>query len=215
MATVTCERCAAELPPSAAICPRCTYPRSRLSTSASQHRDSALAPPGPARDVATGADPMPPPGCLPQEPDSCTHEQSPPGAIICTVCGAPIGLRRSQRVEPAEPAHSSEAPTDRPHAAHLVFPWGDVLVTAGDPVFLGREVGPAVHALAAITSVSRRHCEVHLAPEGLRVTDHQSTNGTFRNGTPLLPGVATAFTDGDELSLGRSLRCRIRIEMED
>lgn len=212
MATVTCEHCAAELPPSAAICPTCTYPRSRLSASASQQRGSALAPPGPACDDPAGVDPVTAPGCLPQEPDSCTHEQSPPGATICTVCGAPIGLRRSR---PAEPAHSAEAPKGRPYAAHLVFPWGDVVVAAGDPVFLGREVGPAADTLAAMTSVSRRHCEVHLAPDGLRVTDHRSTNGTFRNGTPLLPGVATAFTDGDELSLGRSLRCRIRIEMED
>ncbi len=209
MATVTCEHCAAELPPGAAICPTCTYPRGRLSASASRQRDSALAPRGRACGDLTGAEPLPASGSHQREPASCTHEQSPPGAMICTVCGAPIGLRRSQ---PADPA---EAPKGRPRAAHLAFPWGDVVVPAGDPVLLGREVGPAVDALVAMISVSRRHCEVHLVPDGLRVTDHQSTNGTFRNGTPLLPGVATAFTDGDELSLGRSLRCRIRIEMED
>jgi len=54
------------------------------------------------------------------------------------------------------------------------------------------------------TSVSDRHCELRLDPQGwLFVTDLKSTNGTSINLERLAAGMATELDDEDILTLGR------------
>ena len=49
-------------------------------------------------------------------------------------------------------------------------------------------------------TVSRRHAELSLTPEGVRVHDLGSSNGTFVNGTPISDQVVT---DGDVVTFGK------------
>jgi hypothetical protein len=52
-------------------------------------------------------------------------------------------------------------------------------------------------------AVSRHHLRLHLAHDRLIVVDHDSGNGTFKNGDELAAPVALAL--GDRLELGRSV----------
>jgi len=62
--------------------------------------------------------------------------------------------------------------------------------------------------LLAGKSVSRRHARLHGTPEGLFLTDLDSTNGTWVNGQRCPPGEDVPVTFGDELRLGE-LACRL------
>ncbi len=50
-------------------------------------------------------------------------------------------------------------------------------------------------------TLSRSHCRVYLGPDGWRVTDLGSRNGTFVNGTPILD---ERLEDGDQVELGET-----------
>ena len=50
-------------------------------------------------------------------------------------------------------------------------------------------------------TLSRRHCRIYLGPDGWRVTDLGSRNGTFLNGAPILDD---RLSDNDEIELGES-----------
>ena len=65
---------------------------------------------------------------------------------------------------------------------------------------LGRTQDSDVPILAP--SVSRVHLLVELRDQQIWVTDKNSANGSLRNTTPLVPGVATLLMDGDVVRLG-------------
>jgi pSer/pThr/pTyr-binding forkhead associated (FHA) protein len=72
------------------------------------------------------------------------------------------------------------------------------IVVGEFPFVIGR--GEDNKGQLPLAFISRRHCQLTLAPEGIHVQDLESQNGTFVNGrkaiSPLL------VQDGDEISLG-------------
>ncbi|MFN7147210.1 MAG: FHA domain-containing protein, partial [Myxococcota bacterium] len=81
-----------------------------------------------------------------------------------------------------------------------------VIRVGAAPVHLGRQLDNTVVLLDE--DVSGHHAVVVAAPDGLRVTDLRSTNGTWRNGARVV-GEAV-LEDGDELRLGGSCVLRVR-----
>lgn len=71
-------------------------------------------------------------------------------------------------------------------------------------------VGRAAGCQLRIASrrISRRHCEIILEPDTVRIRDLNSSNQTIVNGRPLVPGVVFELSDGDEILLG-SVRLRL------
>lgn len=66
------------------------------------------------------------------------------------------------------------------------------------PFVIGR--GGDSQAQLPIAFISRRHCQMTLAPEGIQVQDLESHNGTFVNGRKAISPILVQ--DGDEISLG-------------
>lgn len=69
------------------------------------------------------------------------------------------------------------------------------------PITLGRTAANDV-AIPEY-SISQRHCLLKIEPGGVSLTDAGSTNGTFVNGTRLLPQKPLLLVDGIEVTLGR------------
>ena len=74
----------------------------------------------------------------------------------------------------------------------------DLTVPPGRPWLIGR--GAAADFILSDPSVSRHHAEMQAGPEGLRVRDLGSANGTLANGAPIGEAV---LRHGDVLTLGR------------
>jgi transcriptional regulator with GAF, ATPase, and Fis domain len=66
-------------------------------------------------------------------------------------------------------------------------------------VVVGRD--PAAAIPVEDRTLSRRHCRVYAGPDGWRVTDLGSRNGTFLNGTPILDN---RLEEGDKIELGET-----------
>lgn len=74
----------------------------------------------------------------------------------------------------------------------------DYPVAPGRPLVVGR--GPAADLVLHDSAVSRTHAEIQATPEGLRLRDLGSANGTRLNGVPV---TETLATPGDVISFGR------------
>lgn len=184
MATVRCitAECGTDLGPLDLVCPRCRAPRPRRS---------GLRP---SERLTTGVAGTPQQEDPASEPSGgCDHSYSDPGSIVCTVCGAPV-----------------PRPTgDRPPDLCLRTPWGEHRVETG-ATEVGREVGPFAAALAAHTSVSRRHAILQVTTSGrLLVTDVGSTNGTYRNGEQVTANAPVELRPGDVVSFSRKVSFRV------
>jgi pSer/pThr/pTyr-binding forkhead associated (FHA) protein len=68
---------------------------------------------------------------------------------------------------------------------------------------IGRQAGNDI--ILADSSVSRRHVEVQVRPEGLVIRDLGSANGTFLNNDQLQPQVQVLVRPGDRLRIGNVL----------
>ena len=86
------------------------------------------------------------------------------------------------------------------------YPVGTVLV-------IGRSAARSNLALAQYEKVSSAHCRVEIGNRCLRVTDLNSTNGTFANGAPVQPNQPVILREGDMLMLGNEA-CVFRIAFE-
>ena len=86
------------------------------------------------------------------------------------------------------------------------YPVGTVLV-------IGRSAARSNLALAQYEKVSSAHCRVEIGNRCLRVTDLNSTNGTFANGAPVKPNQPVILREGDMLMLGNEA-CVFRIAFE-
>ena len=69
----------------------------------------------------------------------------------------------------------------------------------GDGVVIGRDARCEVPV--DDRTLSRRHCRVYLGPDGWRVTDLGSRNGTFLNGSPILDD---RLEEGDRIEIGET-----------
>ena len=69
----------------------------------------------------------------------------------------------------------------------------------GSEVVLGRD--PSIDIPVEDRTLSRRHCRIYLGPDGWRVTDLGSRNGTFLNGNPILDD---RLREGDRIEIGET-----------
>lgn len=82
-----------------------------------------------------------------------------------------------------------------------------VQITRTAVIGRGKECGLRI----ASSHISRRHCELLIGKDGVRIRDLSSGNGTFINNKPLVPGVIFELDPDDELRLG-SVRMKIEFE---
>ncbi|WP_146150172.1 FHA domain-containing protein [Actinomadura rubrobrunea] len=116
----------------------------------------------------------------------CEAVLSNPGAAQCDSCLRPLPSSQSSPV------------------LRVQFPSGEIKVTVGQHLVLGRDAGqsPVASTFTQYDNVSRRHSTVWLDPSGTAwVRDEGSTNGTFVNGERLPRGVEAPLRDGDQLRL--------------
>jgi hypothetical protein len=90
---------------------------------------------------------------------------------------------------PAEPGRYLEVPGAE---RTLALPLGD------EPLHIGR--GPSADLHLDESSVSRRHAILLSRPNGARILDESSSNGTFVNGRRIQQ---TDLSDGDVIVIGR------------
>ncbi len=79
----------------------------------------------------------------------------------------------------------------------------------GSIIQIGREASCDI-SLATDANVSRKHATISSAGGTYNITDNGSSNGTFVNGTRLVPNEATQLTPGDEVHIGNT---RFRFEL--
>lgn len=82
-----------------------------------------------------------------------------------------------------------------------------VVITRTAVIGRGKDCGLRI----ASSRVSRRHCELILGEDGVRIRDLGSSNGTFVNNKPLVPGVIFELDPDDQLRLG-SVRMKVTFE---
>ncbi|MEU9783837.1 FHA domain-containing protein [Streptomyces phaeochromogenes] len=134
----------------------------------------------------------------------------PPRLVRCTGCGRKVPPRVASCPVCAAPIADQDPTEDGSASAALRFSGGlvQVRLRPGDVRNLGRdrEWAPmTARGFADERSVSRRHAEVALRPDGtLWVTEYRdgTTHGTRVNGEYLLPAVTRQLADGDRLVLG-------------
>ncbi|MEU9893869.1 FHA domain-containing protein [Streptomyces phaeochromogenes] len=134
----------------------------------------------------------------------------PPRLVRCTGCGRKVPPRVASCPVCTAPIADQDLTEDGSASAALRFSGGlvQVRLRPGDVRNLGRdrEWAPVTaRGFADELSVSRRHAEVALRPDGtLWVTEYRdgTTHGTRVNGEYLLPAVTRQLADGDRLVLG-------------
>lgn len=91
------------------------------------------------------------------------------------------------------------------HGLIVEFPGGAVrhYLLSADRVMLGRRDDCGI--VLDIDTVSGNHCEIRKSPDGFRVVDLGSTNGTKRNGERVGPKGLDLQT-GDSLRIGLDVR---------
>ena len=105
--------------------------------------------------------------------------------------------------QPNRPARSSASVV-------LQCPWGEE--TLAGRFALGRDpdFSPVASRLDTYDNVSRRHAELSIDGQAVRLQDFQSVNGTFVNGQRIEPFVSVPLCNGDEIRLAKDVRLRLR-----
>lgn len=93
------------------------------------------------------------------------------------------------------------SPASKPIRANLTH---RVIIGRGDENHANVDINISAYE-AAEKGVSRCHAALEVVDKTLMVSDLNSTNGTFINGQPILPGHRRVVRDGDELLLGHLL----------
>ncbi|TDC44214.1 FHA domain-containing protein [Actinomadura sp. KC345] len=165
-----------------------------------------------------GQSPMPPPHgreatLLP--PDQNQGQQRPPGspdstAFMCPYCEAVLTNPAAAQCDSClRPLPQQGTPILR-----VMFPTGELKVSVGQHLVLGRDAGqsPVASTFTQYDNVSRRHSTVWLDPSGTAwVRDEGSTNGTFVNGERLPRGVEAPLRNGDQLRLAADVTGTVQL----
>jgi FHA domain/Double zinc ribbon len=128
----------------------------------------------------------------------CGAEVPDPDNLVCVSCLRPLSKNPSAQVR-----------------LRLRLPAGERVLFPGDDLVLGRDpaVSPVAAGIADYDNVSRRHATIGLDSDGRAwVRDEGSTNGTWRNGAPVLPGARIPLADGDVLQLAADLKVPLTLE---
>lgn len=83
----------------------------------------------------------------------------------------------------------------------------------GTAVVIGRDPARCNLPLAQYNTVSGVHCRAHIGKFYVTVTDLNSSNGTYVNGTRLTPGKSVQATDGSTIVLADS-GCTLRVQYQ-
>ena len=83
----------------------------------------------------------------------------------------------------------------------------------GAVLVIGRSAARSNLPLAQYEKVSSAHCRVEIGNRCLRVTDLNSTNGTYANGERISPNQPVILREGDTLMLANDA-CVFRIAFE-
>lgn len=150
---------------------------------------------------------------------------SPPNAFFCEAegpdgrCGAPLADQPVVTREAIALGGESEAGAEqRPQTtvrAWIALPNGRIDVTGGMVLGRAEEVSPASGRLVPYPTISRRHAEILHEPDGYRIRDLGSTNGTFVNGTRIASGSDYALASGDQIALSPEIETEFEIEHEE
>jgi serine/threonine protein kinase len=108
--------------------------------------------------------------------------------------GAMAGLGKDRDVD------SSTGPMRREIVLVLVATDGREFLVPRGTVSVGRDAGNDI--ILPVKQVSRNHARLQCDQAGCVVTDLGSTNGTFVNGTPILPRKPQPLRPGDVLGIG-------------
>lgn len=104
-----------------------------------------------------------------------------------------------------------------PLQATLRFPWGDISITEGQQILVGRHVdSPVAGDLSNEdwNNISRRHARFTLTCSELQVQDLGSTNGTYLNGVAVPSQNPIAVASTDIVQLGNNPKLPIVIVMD-
>jgi hypothetical protein len=154
---------------------------------------------------------------VPDEPEPVGRCAEPGCGEELTATGCAVhSLRPAGPSVPADPGMPSMSapprPTRRdgaPEPAVVAFPWGSVLVGAGQ-VWIGRDTdcelaGP----LAKYDNVSRRHAVLWRDGPDLYVQDQESMNGTYVNERKIEHHQPIVLREGDSLRFGAELQATV------
>ena len=185
---VTCVICGHRNPANLWICSSCGQPKDSVPAVGAAAR-SVSSP------VAAAAGPAIASVASTRCPYPLCDAELPTGVPACPKCGTHIARAEAAAAE-----------------LTLCGPSGEQLSVV-DSVALGRDPEFCLHAqiFGAYPNVGRRHALVTFTGGAATVTDLNSTNQTFLNGTTLVPFRPYPLTDGDELRLAAHCKIRIRL----
>jgi hypothetical protein len=152
------------------------------------------------------------------------HPWTTTGCSRCTIQVDAFNVPITQRIErlpTAIPLLASPQDSLDP-ARHILLQFLPsalcIPVPLAGPVILGRRTGPdqalpydlidLAHLDADTRGISRQHCQLERQGDYLFVTDLNSTNGTYLNGTRLAAYAPHRLADGDRLILS-TLHCMV------
>ncbi|MBQ7568962.1 FHA domain-containing protein [bacterium] len=163
--------------------------------------------------ISSAPVPAPPPRPVPAPPTPA-YTPAPVATPVPAAAPSPVPAY-AQPVSSPSSAPAPSVPAISPEEAALrAGAYCALEARGGKPVFyislenvtIGRTADNDV-ALEAVTgsrSVSRRHARIVRQNAGVFIEDLGSSNGTYVNGTRLLPEVQTQIYDNDELRFGAS-----------
>ena len=160
-------------------------------------------------DPVCQAKPLPPvePQPKPQEPAQPRYPVSYPQGPASPEEGGTLLLREEPEIFLTKPAQVLLRMTSGPLAG-TNYPCEE-----GTPVIIGRDPARCNLPLTQYNTVSGVHCRVHIGKSFVTVTDLNSSNGTYVNGTRLTPGKGFQAADGSTIVLADS-GCALRIQYQ-
>jgi len=138
--------------------------------------------------------------------------------LVCSVCGRPGKGKRcifdGKELVPA--TGGASAPTVQTQGMQTVPQSGGavnggivkltsqihgIMIEAGDGDIIGRKNGAFVNVFSRFNFISGTHCKIVKTAAGWHIQDMGSTNGTFYNGTTLVPNALYPIASGTTIKI--------------